>query len=402
MSFKLPTLVALASFAALAGAVFSVGAGSTRSVDAGAPEPGPMFVSGDHAELNCPTAGECGGLYGAVVERVLEVSSNTGSVGLLVIGLDRDEDEDDSEVAAIDSWASPVVPTFIAGNGILSVDFDEYKAILVPSYQADAEDEGTETGLENEELARLNARAEEIAAFVRAGGGLIVLSEWGALESLAYKFVPLGAARELTGSNGEYTNVNATPALLTFAPGCGGTSLNHTESAPWRNTFSGNHGLTVLATKEGTSLAALLGTANLIIPPTPTPTATATRTSTATATNTPIPTATATTPPAATATTAPSNGGGGDDISGGPELRGGAGAAPTTAPANTPVTRPTSAVAGATVRAGTVLADGVTAPNAGYGNSDGGPSAIMLALLAIFGAAVVLASGAELRRRRQR
>jgi hypothetical protein len=224
---------------------------------------GPVFVSGDDAEDHCEED-ECGGLYAAVLNSAVDLSLSPGA-GILAIGM-----TDDDNVDALNSWNDPAfggpdVPiTTVSGAGITTADFADFDVIFVPSN----EDDGDDPGINNTDLALLNARSSDIANFVNVlGGGLIALTEADADPALAFGFLPI----PLEFENVEYFDAEPTAALADLAPAADSDNLDHDA---WHNIWTGPAGfggLEVLAVTaevldelENPSVA-ILGGAHVIL-----------------------------------------------------------------------------------------------------------------------------------------
>ena len=201
---------------------------------------GPVFVSGDDAEDHCYDD-LCGGLYAAVLSSAIDLSLSPGA-GILAIGM-----TDEDGVDALLSWNDPafggpdVSITTVTGAGISTADFADFDVIFVPSNEND----GDERGINDADLALLNARSSDIANFVNVlGGGLVALTEADADPSLAFGFLPIPLEFETI----DYVDVEPTVALADLAPAATADNMSHEN---WHNVWTGPEGyggLDILAT----------------------------------------------------------------------------------------------------------------------------------------------------------
>lgn len=266
MKLTLVRLSALSFVAALAAAggllLFALGeTGPARGQLLG----GPVYVSGDDAEDHCQ-ATDCGGLMVAVLSNIVSLSQSPGN-GIAAIGM---EDEDNTE--ALESWKDPAnggpdVPiTVITLAQIPTVDFAQFDVIFVPSN----EDDGDEVGIDDAELAALNARKADIVAFVNnLGGGLIALTEADSDPALAFGFLPIPLEFQVVS----YVDVEPAPALAALAPDADSDNMDHDN---WHNIWTGPPGFSgldvlvvtpeVLDEGDNPSAAALGGAQVFLLP----------------------------------------------------------------------------------------------------------------------------------------
>lgn len=203
---------------------------------------GPVFIDGgdrdDHG--SAPGGVNINGwkFIQQAVQFVRTGSFNTGTIkDVLIIGANGS-----TASAAIGSalsvfgYTSDTVTA--VGGGALQiggVNFNNYKLIYVPSNE-ESPFNNTPGGITNPQLAALNARKADVQAFVRAGGGIVALTEQDSVGAYGWLELPLPF---VTFSNFETVMVQD-PNLA-----AAGFSISNTElsaGTPSHNGFSGPPG----------------------------------------------------------------------------------------------------------------------------------------------------------------
>ncbi len=118
-------------------------------------------------------------------------------------------------------------------NSIATVDFTQYDMIYIPS---DGND--TSGGITLAQVNALAARTAAIQTFVRAGGGIVALTE-ESFGASAYAWLQIPATLTI-GFPSDDTNMVQTPALA--AAGFSITNAELTNGTPVHNTFTGPAG----------------------------------------------------------------------------------------------------------------------------------------------------------------
>ncbi|HYM15391.1 MAG TPA: hypothetical protein VEZ14_07510 [Dehalococcoidia bacterium] len=343
---------------------------------------GPVIIGGDdltdHGSVDGSGNPIDGWLY---IQRALEnikpnvTRSNDGSVA--AIGTGSASDGDAGAAIAVASAKAGLTVNYHEGAAAIDQFFTDLAAGTAHPAIIWISGTGASGDLDSTEAAALNTHGPGIAGFVNSGGGLLSHgTEYGWLFSL----LP-GAS---TVSGGSSDDLYLTPDGLAAFPGVTNTDVN---AGPWHNHFEGDFGgLKVLVRshdvldKNEQDAAVIIGGSAVTLPGAPAPTAAAPK-----SVPTPcipgilesrcfdtVPQVNVTVP-APTATTVP----------------------PTVAPAQP---APVSTVLGVSQAPRT---GAIAAPNTGAGpDTSGGVSATSIALLALFGAAL-LGSAAALRARRR-
>ena len=140
---------------------------------------GPVILAGHDADEHTCCSGAGFDAYVDLFDSLL--AGATGGSGILAIGADIDTTAGDwIEAEAAAGTGSPTV-TFVNGGDISTVDFSLYEVLHIPSDYAD-----TFGGITADENALLTARADDIADFVNAGGGLFGLTQGGLVDAYGY------------------------------------------------------------------------------------------------------------------------------------------------------------------------------------------------------------------------
>jgi len=137
--------------------------------------------------------------------------------------------------AAVDSAAAALgvnVTHVTTVGGIASVDFDDYRVLYIPS-----NDNNTSGGISSANLAALAARKNDIADFVRNGGGVMAQTEQGD-GALAFSWLEIPDAFTISGTTNN--TMIQTPALA--AAGFSITNAELTNGTPVHNDFTGPPG----------------------------------------------------------------------------------------------------------------------------------------------------------------
>lgn len=202
----------------------------------------PLFLSGDDADDvgHCDVAPFCGGLYPAILSFAIEQSGSDG-VGIVGIGVNPGQAQ-----SSLEAWNDPVnggpdatITLILGAAQIATVDFSDYAVIYVPSVAIQVEG-----GIFQPELDALIARRADIAEFMNSGGGVVALTEVGAVDEFGQPngFAWLPVAIETTVRSP--CNVCPTPALVAFSPDSTCSNMSHTV---YHTVFSGPPGFFGLA-----------------------------------------------------------------------------------------------------------------------------------------------------------
>ncbi len=226
---------------------------------------GPVLLDGGDRD-------EAGDFFGGVnrngwkiIEEGLEYvtghSFNPGAIkDVLVIGATSG-----NATAAVQSAATALGLglTFVSGTAIETVNLSQYRAIYVPS------DSGSlplsDGGITPVDLARLATRGPAVDAFIRSGGGVFALTEYGATG--AYDWLSVAGYDFPLADPTEDQQQVQTPNLA--AAGMQLSNQELTAASPIQNVFTGGnfHGLEVFVTNS-TGEAVILGQSdtNVIAP----------------------------------------------------------------------------------------------------------------------------------------
>lgn len=200
-----------------------------------------VVVSGDDADDSGHCQGTaCGGIYPIFLNKAVTESA-TGGSGILAIGVNGS-----SAQSSLSGWnavanGGPGAPITIVTNttDIANVNFSNYAALYIPSSSGN-----TSGGINSQQIAALNARQPDIAAFVNVqGGSLVALTQAGAPG--AWGFLPVPLTTAFTG----FTSAAPTQDLINIAPKVTSANLSH---CCFHNVFTGPagySGLGVLAIK---------------------------------------------------------------------------------------------------------------------------------------------------------
>lgn len=275
-------LTGVAFAVAVAALLLGAGAGpSARAQGAG----GPVVLMGIDAE-----DGGLGGhgpisVYVDVTDSILAQVTN-GGAGILVIGGGKDPADDVTEFwDEIGTGTGEAVTYANGATDIAAQSFDGFAMIGVAS----SEPETSFGGLTQEENDALAARADDVAAFVNAGGGLLAFSQAGLTNPYAY-IGELGTFEVMVELG--YDNIEPT------AEGLAVGITDDLDICCWHDVYlQFPDFLQVLALNDdqfddGFGEAAALGGTQVIIgeTPTPTPTPAPAETPTPTPAATPTPT----------------------------------------------------------------------------------------------------------------
>ncbi len=187
---------------------------------------GPVILSGDAADSHTTP-----GAYIGLLQHVIANTTN-GQTGILALGVDVGSPAAAWIVGVSASLPQPQALTFVNDETILAITLSGYAAIYVPS------DSGTTPGgISATENGYLAMRADDIAQFLNAGGGLIGLTQ-GTLEDPYAYLGTYGPVQSSSVPGGgcapeqPYDNVSATPtgALL-------GVDDAGLDGCCWRGVF---------------------------------------------------------------------------------------------------------------------------------------------------------------------
>ncbi|MCH7760976.1 T9SS type A sorting domain-containing protein [candidate division TA06 bacterium] len=208
---------------------------------------GPIILSGNDPEDHWKFGNEAASLQ--MIQDILDFihdnATNDGS-GILMLGGSNPSTV--HEVADLAATNEGIILTHACDDGcgttISDADFTEFAAIYMPTADSELGDGfGSEVGrgLSVEDIEEINARGQEIIAFVNGGGGLGAFSQ---NEPNGYQWFPLGGLETtdlgLGGATGSCVTPEGAPILEPSA----------TEVEPFHTTFDGPagfFGLDVLA-----------------------------------------------------------------------------------------------------------------------------------------------------------
>lgn len=187
---------------------------------------GPVILSGDAADSHTTP--------GAYIELLQHVIANTtnGQTGILALGVDVDSPAAAWIVGVSASLPQPQALAFVNDETILAITLSGYAAIYVPS------DSGTTPGgISATENGYLAMRADDIAQFLNAGGGLLGLTQGTLEDPYAYlgTYAPVQSSSVPGGEcapEQSYDNVSATPTGVLLGVDDAGL-----DGCCWRGVF---------------------------------------------------------------------------------------------------------------------------------------------------------------------
>jgi PKD repeat protein len=207
---------------------------------------GALAFSGADADEHCQSI-LCGGYVPALLQWTLDNSSNQGN-GILAVGLQQSNLPfffslaDESFKSWVSLLSNPAIPITRITDPVafMSVDFDDYQLVYVPSYE-----EHATGGISQEMLDALFARKADLEEYtLRRGGSLLALTQAEDDDFMpqiqnAYTWSPIPFISDpqryffvfptAFGLNGD--PMNGVPAPL---PGASAADISHEA---WHNTF---------------------------------------------------------------------------------------------------------------------------------------------------------------------
>lgn len=200
---------------------------------------GPVFLDGgdrdDHGSFN-GTANINGWKFlEQAIDFVHDLSFNGAPNQLLVIGASPGQALNAVTSAANARGNTPTFITALTGpNSIATVNFNSYKAIVIPSSA-----NNTVGGITDAQIAALALRKADIAAFIRAGGGFAALTEADAAAPFSFLEIP----QPYTINDVNQGNINAYQTMvqdpLLAAAGFSITNAELSAGTPVHNSWTG-------------------------------------------------------------------------------------------------------------------------------------------------------------------